>query len=196
MRLIKEIRIPDFVYRIQVSKARRIKYYEVGSKVPKKYLNPKKYAYKPYKLSGGRTVQRLTDLSTNEPVIANPRVAGKPRYRIIRGNDFYSGFAKPAIRNNMMNAIKAELESHFVMAPFNALDYPLYIEFIYMDTKVQAQDLDNFRFAYEKAVLDLLQKKGVLANDNVNYITKLSSEFVEVPEDQRLLVVRFHSINN
>lgn len=192
-RLILQVDIPQFITRVKIANARRPKYYEKGAskKVPEKYSDKKKFGFQSHKV-GRRICYYLTDLKTGEPVLANPKVAGKPKYMKIRGNDFYSGFGNYAIRSNIVNHIKESLTPYFNMDPIKAADYPLYLEFIYYDTIEESQDLDNKRYAYEKCILDLLQKEGKIVNDNVNYITKLSSEFVAVEsEDERCLVVKF-----
>lgn len=194
--LILQVDIPQFITRVKIANARRPKYYEKGSskKVPQKYSSKKKFDFQATKV-GKRICYYLTDLKTGEPVLANPKVAGKPKFMKIRGNDFYSGFGNYAIRSNIVNLIKESLTPYFSdMDPIKAADYPLYLEFIYYDTIEESQDLDNKRYAYEKCILDLLQKEGKIGNDNVKYITKLSSEFIAVKsEEDRCLIVKFWS---
>jgi hypothetical protein len=192
--LITQVDIPQYITRVKIANARRPRYYEKGSskKIPKKYSNKKNFDFIPVKV-GKRICYYLADLSDNSPVLANPKVAGKPKMMKIRGNDFYSGFGNPAMRSNVVNLIKEGLSPYFKdMDPIKAADYPLYLEFTYYDTIEESQDLDNKRYAYEKCILDLLQKEGRIVNDNVKYIVKLSSEFVAVEsEEDRCLVVKF-----
>lgn len=196
--LIHTVDIPLYITRVKIANSRRPKYYEKGSskKVPKKYSNNKKFDFIPVKV-GKRIRYYLADLSDNSPILANPKVAGTPKFMKIRGNDFYSGFGNPAMRSTVVNLIKEGLIPHFrEMDPIIAADYPLYIEFTYFDIIEESQDLDNKRYAYEKCILDLLQKEKKIVNDNVQYITKLSSEFVAVEsEEDRCLVVKFWSSN-
>lgn len=193
-RLIDQVDIPLYITRVKIAESRRPKYYEQGlsKKIPKKYSNKKKFDFIAVKV-GKRIRYYLADLSNNTPILANPKVAGKPKFMKIRGNDFYSGFGNPAMRSNVVNLIKESLTPHFRdMDPINANDYPLYIEFTYFDTIEESQDLDNKRYAYEKCILDLLQKEKKIVNDNVQYITKLSSEFVAVEsEEDRCLIIKF-----
>lgn len=192
--LLATVTIPDFISKVQVSKSRRPKYYEKGKKLLKKYSDNSKFDYVPCTI-GKKTKYLLKDLNTNELVVANSKSVGTPRYKIIRGNEFYSGFSRPAIRNNLMNSIKASLLPHFKsLKPFNNSVYPLYIEFVYHDERKQSQDLDNLRYAYEKAILDILHKPeyklNVIPEDTVDYVSKLSSEFVETTK--RKLVINFY----
>jgi hypothetical protein len=194
-KLILQVDIPHFVTRVKISEARRPKYYEQNSskKVPKKYSGSK-YGYIPLK-KGKRIIKVIGEISTGIPILANPKVSGTPKFMKIRGNDFYAGFGNPIIRSNVVRLIKESLSPYFRdMEPIDTEDYPLYIEFIYFDIEDKEQDLDNKRYAYEKCILDLLQKEGKILNDNVGFITKLSSEYIAVEnEDERCLIVKFWS---
>lgn len=197
MKLLETITIPNFITEVKLSDKRRAQYFDTGSKIPKKYLNyiGKKYEFRNYKV-GSHIVSLLTDKKTGEKVIKNPKVAGKPKFKEIKGNDFYTGFVHHSIRSNIIHQIKDFLEPYFrKLFPFKDDEYPLYIEFIYHDTRYQSQDLDNKRYAYEKCILDLLQIEGKLKNDNVDYVTKLSSEFISCEKDERKLVIKFWSLN-
>lgn len=197
MKLIETITIPNFITEVKLSNSRRAKYFDVGSKIPKKYTKfiGKKYEFRNYKI-GNHFVSLLTDKITGDKVIKNSKVAGKPKFKEIKGNDFYTGFGHHSIRSSIIHQIKESLEPYFrKLFPFKANDYPLYVEFIYYDVRFQSQDLDNKRYAYEKCTLDMLQAEGKLTNDNVDFITKLSSEFVACKEDERKLVVKFWSLN-
>lgn len=196
MKLLAEITIPDFITKVKTSEARRAKYYTIGSKIPKKYSNfiGKKYEFRNFK-TGSTIVSYLVNKKTGERLVSNPKVAGKPKYVQIKGNDFYSGFSNPAIRSNIIHKIKDSMEPYFrKVMPFKDEEYPLYIEFIYHDVRYQSQDLDNKRYAYEKCTLDLLQAEGKLKNDNVDYIKKLSSEYIPCNDGDRKLVIKFWSL--
>lgn len=197
MKLIETITIPNFITEVKLSDKRRAQYFDTGSKIPKKYTKfiGKKYEFRNYKV-GNHIVSLLTDKKTGEKVIKNPKVAGKPKFKEIKGNDFYTGFVHHSIRSNIIHQIKDFLESYFrKLFPFKDDEYPLYIEFVYHDVRFQSQDLDNKRYAYEKCILDLLQTEDKLKNDNVDYVTKLSSEFIPCKKDERKLVVKFWSLN-
>ena len=88
------------------------------------------------------------------------------------------------------------------MKAFKKEDYPLYVEFVYFDVfndshsgsganrKIQSQDLDNLRFAYEKCSQDLLTRMRKIVDDKLTFIRKISSEFIIVddPEDRQLYI--------
>lgn len=193
--LLAEITIPQFIKEVQLSKARRAKYFYAGQKIPKKYSDKNLFAFKSYNITAGK-VLILTDLTTNQKVIANSRVAGKPKMLRITGNSFYTGFPSFMIRDKVVDVIKESLNPYFFRGLKASLigEFPLYLEFQYYDVKKQSQDIDNKRYIYEKCTLDLLQKLEIIPNDNIDYITKLSSEFFEVDnEEDRKLIVRFYS---
>lgn len=185
------ITIPDFISYVKLSESRRAKYYYKGDKIPKKYSDKTKFDFKKDKYNIGI----LCDLKTGDKIIKNSRVAGTPKLLKIRGQDFYSGFSHHSIRIKVVEAIKESYKDHIKhMTAFKDSDYPLYVEFLYYDLRKQAQDLDNKRFAYEKCMLDLLQTEGILKNDNLDCITKLSSEFFEVVDEKdRAIEINFYT---
>ncbi len=193
MKQLETTVIPDFITEIKLSEKIRPIYFNKDSKILKKYLKylGKKYEFRNYKV-GTHVESLLTDIKTGEKIIKNHKEANKPRFKEIKGNEFYSGFGHHSIRANMILQIKESFEPYFrKLFPFKDEDYPLYIEFIYHDIRYQSQDLDNKRFAYEKCILDLLQTEGKLKNDNVDFVVKLSSEFSVCKEDERKLIVKF-----
>lgn len=202
-KLFAEVTIPNFILEVKLSESRRTKYFSVGAKVPKKYLDKSKYGYKSGFPGVNKRVSFLYELKSGERIIANPRIAGTPKIMRINGNHFYAGFASYMIRDKIVDTIKTSLTPYFNATWWNGkkleanllkTHYPLYLEFQYHEVRKNAQDIDNKRYIYEKCTLDLLQLLGIIPNDNVDYITKLSSEFFEVPEpNKRKLVIRFYS---
>lgn len=199
--LLAEVIIPDYINSVQLSKERRAKYYHKGDKIPKKYDN-KKFGY----IKDKKNHYHLCELITGEKVIANSRTAGTPKIIKINGNHFYAGFPSYMIRDKIVDTIKESLTPYFEdLSEFQQIsrdagngdillsEYPLYIQFNYYDVKKQAQDLDNKRYIYEKCTLDLLQKLAIIPNDNIEYVTKLSSEFFECDADERQLIIKFYS---
>lgn len=194
--LITSITILNYIDRVKLSEARRVRYYEKGKKLPercKKGLGTK------YTWVKVKTKYLLYDMSTNKPVIANPRSQGTPKIKMIRGQDFYSGFGHYSERITIVNAIKDFFEKDFSKIK-KIKTYPLEVEFQYHDllktdntgdTKMQS-DLDNKRFAYEKCSLDLLKKLNKIVDDNLLYIRKLSSEFIPVELKDRKLVINIY----
>ncbi len=196
-KIICEIVVPNYVNKVQFSAARKAKYFiKDKTKIADKYLNGvgTNYFWKTVK---GKT---LLHTSKGELVIANPKAVGTPSIKPIKGNDFYSGFASIHQRMKIVETIKTSFTKQFnKIKKFNK--YPLYVEFIYFDileeTKIKSsskvQDLDNSRFAYEKCSLDLLKKLKKITDDNLNFVRKLSSEFIPVQPNERKLIVTFYN---
>lgn len=147
------IRIPKFEEYVLLSNSRRTKY---------------------KKDAGGNF---LLD-EKGEKMVANPRVAGTPRYKKISGQDMYSGMNKHT-RAKMISFIKEYLYSHFKGAT-KITKYPIQIHIIVKHTKTvyklnrksnkwedtrMSWDLDNFTLIWRKAFTDAL-------SGNVEYIKK------------------------
>jgi len=200
--LIQETIVYKYINRTKLADARRATYYEKGKTIPKKYQDTTKYHFKH---KGSKLV--IFDISTNQPVIKNTKTVGTERSIPIKGNDFYAGFASSFTRIKVIESIKGDFLKYFnKLKEFKSSDYPIRVEFIYFDEmnekttgkkakrKVQSQDIDNLRFAYEKCSLDLLTKLGKIVDDKLTFIRKISSEFIPIknPED-RQLYIRFWS---
>lgn len=101
--LLASLTIPQFITKVQISKKRRAKYYSnikgkgVSKKVPKKYRTDQ-YSYNK---NGWLVDENGTRL------IANPRVAGKPKYQILSGNKLLSGYGSPHIRAKLVRELRA-----------------------------------------------------------------------------------------
>ena len=95
-----EISIPLFIKKVMISKARRIKYYKEGGKIPIKYS---KYGFD----SKGRLID-----DKGEYIVANPRTIGKPKYITINGQALYNARMSPHIRSKIVNAVKDSFEPH------------------------------------------------------------------------------------
>jgi len=196
-KIICEIIVPNYIDKIQFSAARKAKYFiKDKTKIADKYLNSigTKYEWKNVK---GKTL--LHDMS-GELILSNPKAVGTPSIKPIKGNDFYSGFATPHQRIKIVETIKTSFTKHFnKIKKFN--NYPLFVEFTYFDvmnftntkTGKKTQDLDNKRFAYEKCSLDLLKRLKKITDDDLRYVRKLSSEFIEVKSEERKLIVTFYN---
>ena len=167
-----EISIPLFIKKVMISKARRIKYYKEGGKIPIKYS---KYGFD----SKGRLID-----DKGEYIVANPRTIGKPKYITINGQALYNARMSPHIRSKIVNAVKDSLEPHLNgVEPI--VDLPVRISLKLYDTIRQANwDLDN-QWLYNKCFQDLIVKKGIIPDDDIRYITKAGApEFVPVDNEQ------------
>jgi hypothetical protein len=200
-RLIQETIIYKYINRTKLSDSRRATYYEQGKTIPKKYQDKTKYHFKE---KASKIV--IFDIETNQPVIKNTKTVGTERTIPIKGNNFYSGFSHNSIRIAVVESIKGDFLKCFnKINKFDLTDYPIEVEFIYFDQlnvkttgkigkkKVQSQDIDNLRFAYEKCSLDLLTRLGKIVDDKLTFIRKISSEFIPVENiEDRQLYIRFY----
>jgi hypothetical protein len=179
--LINSITVPKYIKHVVLSKKRRAKYYTKKSKIPKKYQGL------PFN-NKGILVDKL-----GNPVIANPRVVGTPRLKKVNGQDFYKGTDSPHIRSKVVNEIKSFLKP-FVKGIEPITTYPVQIKLEMHDViGVGNWDLDNL-WIYNKCMQDVLVDTGVLAEDNVMYVTAAAApEFYPVDnEDDRKLVFKIY----
>ena len=179
--LIHSITVPKYIKHVVLSKKRRAKYYTKKSKIPKKYQGL------PFN-NKGILVDKL-----GNPVIANPRVVGTPRLKKVNGQDFYKGTDSPHIRSKVVNEIKSFLKP-FVVGIEPITTYPVQIKLEMHDViGVGNWDLDNL-WIYNKCMQDVLVDTGVLAEDNVMYVTAAAApEFYPVDtEDDRKLVFKIY----
>ena len=179
--LINSITVPKYIKHVVLSKKRRAKYYTKKSKIPKKYQGL------PFN-NKGILVDKL-----GNPVIANPRVVGTPRLKKVNGQDFYKGTDSPHIRSKVVNEIKSFLKP-FVVGIEPITTYPVQIKLEMHDViGVGNWDLDNL-WIYNKCMQDVLVDTGVLAEDNVMYVTAAAApEFYPVDtEDDRKLVFKIY----
>jgi hypothetical protein len=196
-KLIQETIIYNYINRTKLADARRATYYEKGKTIPKKYQTKDYY----FKLKNNKLI--IHSKETNLPVIKNTQTVGTVRTIPIKGNDFYSGFASSFTRLKVVESIKGDFLKYFnKLKKFNLLDYPIRVEFVYFDElnekttgkkdkkKIQSQDIDNLRFAYEKCSLDLLTRLGKIVDDKLTFIRKISSEFIPInnPEERQLYI--------
>ena len=198
--LLFKIEIPDFITRIQVSKSRKPIYYEKNGKHPvpsskEKHLDKgkNKFEWKMHKI-GSNIKILLSEVSTGKPVIKNSRVAGTPKFVQIKGNDFYSGFSSPHQRILIVNSIKDNFIDYFKKIG-KIQDFPIYLEFIIHNEmnikaskgKMMSQDLDNQAYAYVKSSQDLMKEIGIIEDDNLFFIRKVSYEFIESSEKKLII---------
>jgi len=179
--LINSITVPKYIKHVVLSKKRRAKYYTKKSKIPKKYQGL------PFN-NKGILVDKL-----GNPVIANPRVVGTPRLKKVNGQDFYKGTDSPHIRSKVVNEIKSFLKP-FVKGIDPITTHPVQIKLEMHDViGVGNWDLDNL-WIYNKCMQDVLVDTGVLAEDNVMYVTAAAApEFYPVDnEDDRKLVFKIY----
>lgn len=203
--ILRIIRIPEYIRRIKLSESRRARYYEKGKSVPpyvNKKIAEKVYKYKAFKV-GGKRKYFLVDGDGNR-VVANPRVAGTPRYKVINGQQFYKGALHSAERRKIIEAIKEDIRQHLDrVVPIDKDHYPVqikvevYDQILDPEIKDQLWDLDNRFYPYQKAFQDILVEEGIIPEDNIMYITSPPSpQFIPVDRaSERALVFKIYKDN-
>jgi Holliday junction resolvase RusA-like endonuclease len=189
--------IPQYIYQIQVSKSRNVKYFHQNSgrgKVKKAIEDiPKKYKATRYDLLG------FAIDSEGNNIIANPLSAGTAKYVPINSQVLYSSSGQ-FIRAKIMKELHAYYSEIFeVLKPFNKQDYPLFIWIDwYAPNQHKTQDIDNFTYIMEKAMFDSLQEASLIPDDTVDYICGQASLFHEIDnfEDRKLEITFYTYIEN
>jgi len=183
MKLLKTIEIPLFIQHIKLSNKRRAKYYLKNSKVK----IPKKYA----KFKFSKATRRLIH-PNGEPVIANSRSVGTPRFKKINGQEIYSGMPHH-MRSKLVKQIKSSFQTVLSKhAPI--LEFPIQVEMeVHTIIGRGDWDLDNM-WIYNKCFQDALSDAGIIPDDNIQYITKPASpELVPVAnEEDRKFVFKLY----
>jgi len=194
------IEIPRFAKEIQISKARKAKFYYQGEKIPKKYQN-KFYTFLPRK---GKMV--LIDNSTKQPVIKNPNAAGTPSYTTIAGNDIWNtnrvGVYTEQIKLSLQNWFW-EIIKYYKLDKLDVTELlPLHITFDFYTYK-EKQDLDNLKLFYEKAFIDAIQDSTYanetrwLRNDSTKQIKALYTNHHDCKnKEEEKLVITITKSNN
>ena len=85
--------------------------------------------------------------------------------------------------NQMKRNIENAINKYTDHIPF--INNPVYISFLWIDAN-RRRDLDNIAFA-KKFILDALQKKGILKNDNRECVIGFSDNFA-LGKDYKIIV--------
>lgn len=178
--VIKEVRIPDYITHIVLSKSRRAKYFKESDCIPKKYAHLKNFDNRGRLLGEDGT-----------PVIKNPRTAGTPRLQKINGQVLYST-QNPHIRAKMMEQMKAYFKEH-VQKLSPAESFPICVEFIFRSSEeTEMPDIDNHSWVYAKAILDAMTDEGIIPDDSPEYVNCQVFHY-DPSADARELVIRITS---
>lgn len=182
MATIVQLTIPNYIRQVELSKARKPKYYELvngkpKTKVPLKYQSAD-YLYRPIK-SGKSFKQILCDAKTGVPVVANPKAAGTPKLYTINNQDLYNSNVHTFTRNKIVKEITRSFEPYLLkMEPIPEEYFPITITMEVHDLihdpllKNQEWDMDNRGQGwYSKVFQDLLKKAGKIPDDNIRFIT-------------------------
>lgn len=143
-------------------------------------------------------------------VVSNPKFAGKPRVKVINGQDLWVG-----IDHNMRSKIAKEIKKYFynIIKDLPTIeDYPIGVSFVYYGP-LGDFDLDNLTVWYRKCFHDALSgnvdfNKTINSNgktqyvpdrikyppkiidDSVKYIRSMPTDFVE-SETSKLVITIF-----
>ncbi len=190
MELLCEVTIPNYIRRILISQSRNIKYYEKGKKKrPDGKFKAPAYDYLPFevtRLGKKVTVYFLANVKTKERVIANPRSAGTPKYKVINGQDLHRLTLMDYDRIKIINAIKKQMIEYVdKLEPIKK--FPIRILCEIHDTiedEYQATnpdwDVDNRFLFYGKVFQDTLSGSKLIVNSKVQTTTKQI-----IPDDHR-----------
>lgn len=191
---ITTITIPEYIYQIQVSKSRNVKYFHQNSgrgKVKKAIADiPKKYKAIGYDLLG------FAIDSEGNNIIANPLAAGTAKYVPINSQLLYSSSGQ-FIRAKIMKELHDYYSNIFITSLLSTfkLEFPLFIWVDwYAPNQHKTQDIDNFTYIIEKAMFDSLQECELIPDDTVDYICGQASLFHEIEHfEDRKLEISFYT---
>lgn len=166
------LEIPEYIYQVQVSKSRNIKYFHKDSgrgKVKKTIEKiPKKYKAVGYDLLGFALDDK------GQKIIANPIAAGTAKYVPINGQVFYSSsgkFTRAKIVTVLHDYFKEILEQ-VEFKPFNKGDYPIVIQLEWFAPySHKTMDVTNMASVYMKTFEDTLTNNGYIIDDEVRYVS-------------------------
>ena len=156
-----DIKIENFLQRIQTTKGRMPTYFKEGSKIPKKYTGPN-FIFKKGK---------LFDLTAKSFVIKNANLRNKPRFVSVSGNDIYSGLNEH-LRIKIVTALKAQMvpELKKKTKELSEIKYPWSLSLVVRKPFGYANwDADNL-WLYFKTFQDSLVSEGIVPDDNVRMI--------------------------
>lgn len=210
-KIIGIIKIPNYITEVMLSKKRKPRYIfdEVDCNITQlKRLNKGEYKFQSALVTKTRKAICLCD-SEGNPIIKNSFSVNKPKMQPISGQAFYSGFSHHSVRQKIVDEIKQSFLPYFKKLP-EIKKFPIQIDFIYYDElnlrttgstknktrRKQSKDVDNLRFSYEKCSLDLLTTLRKIPDDNLQFIRKISSEFIPSNERMLLIVIREYNQTN
>jgi hypothetical protein len=162
-----QIKIPNYLRKVMVSKARRATYFGPKDKIPEKYKSHE-FVFK-------RKGQELAlfNTKTMDFVIKNPVAMGTPSYQSIAGNEIYARMHERK-RMLIVDALKNDFKKHIQEQVDSIPDdmFPLSISMeIHTPYGFADWDLDNL-WIYHKCFLDSLKDLHLVPDDNVLYITQ------------------------
>mgnify|MGYP001608435289 CR=1 FL=1 len=145
--------------RVQVSEHRRakIKYWKLRADIPYKYQNNKLWIVE---WNDENEMFYVVKSISKDPILANPRSAGKPRYIPINAQRMYQGMHH-SVRSKMIHSIKDWFRGFINKKDIKPLDsskYPFYAHLKIMKYDIKrTPDVDNLGYVYMKCFMDVLK---------------------------------------
>lgn len=197
---ITEIEIPNYIYQVQVSKSRRVKYFhsnKTGIGKVKKLIEdlPKKHKA----IIVGTDLEGFYVDKNGDRIIANPLAAGTAKFVPINGQMFYSSgnqFTRVKIVNSLHTFFSSEIK-RVSLQPFKKSDYPIVITLEWFAPySHKTMDITNMYSVYQKTFEDTLVNDGILIDDEVKYVTGGFSIFtpVEKFEDRKFIFTFYQDL--
>jgi hypothetical protein len=155
-------------------------------------------------------------LYENDKVVAsNPRRAGKPKLKIINGQELHQLTMVSHVKSKIVNFLKEYFLTELKLQSLEqqiSFKFPIFIEYVFF-SKIMNSDLNNHSLFYEKTFTDIIQNKiiltkedgkvfnelGILPDDSVRYLNGYSINFCqldEVDECNNYLMITIYQDNN
>ena len=183
---IRLISIPQYPDKVLIANARRPKYYKKGDKIPPSFLKKDWYVFNEKGI--------LINLRTNQPQLANPGTAGKPRYWVVNFQDIWNGNMARQSRASRVDKLKEILRPYVArIKPIKV--FPIEVSLHIYDVSMPV-DISNKGVIYTKVIEDLMVEQGVIPNDTVQYINCSGRvRYIEVkdPKDKCLHIAIYKS---
>ncbi len=196
-RLLREVEIPDYPDKVLIANQKRPVYYvSPTSKTKGKKNIPKSYSDRTkYEFNDKGVLVRKTD---KQPVLANPRTAGQPRYWVVNFQEIWNGATQRQNRAMKADKLKRILAPYLdELPPINHRDYPIKVEIFMFDTEFPV-DASNKGVVYHKIIDDILVNAGVIVDDSENFINDAGrTKFIRVSDkkDKKMVVKIVQSDN-
>ena len=191
MEKIWKVVIPNYEEKVPISQRRRAKYWKKtdSKKLPKKHVDKLKAGHLHYDSTG-----YLTD-DNNNRIIANPLVAGKPKYWTINGQRIYDGSLHYTARSKVARWMHVYLGEYIEQLPVIEIPKGCYLRVwvdMYKPVGILNWDCDN-QWPWTKWFLDTLVEKGKIPEDSVEYV-RSSGQLTYIPSEDRKLVFNIQII--
>lgn len=196
-RVLREVVINDYPDKVLIAKQKRsVLYVNETSKVKGKKNIPKSYLNNPKFYFDEKGV--LTRRSDGQPMLANPKSAGKPRYWVVNFQEIWNGAVSRQNRAMKADKLKRILEPHLdELPPINHRDYPIKLEIFIFDTEFPV-DASNKGAIYHKVIEDILVKAGVIVDDSENFINDAGrTKLIRVSDErEKKMIVKIIQSDN